>query len=110
MEEMSVETSAMKTLDSTTIIRRNPRVEYRSVGDGEGGVLLRLDNGAYHGVNDVGGLVWRLIDDISFGTLIDVLRVELVGVPETFPLEISAFLDELASRELVELVVSSAQA
>jgi hypothetical protein len=87
--------------DTATVIGRNPRVEYQALATGEGGVLLHLDTAAYHAVNEVGGLVWRLLDPISFGDLLQALRGELKGVPPTFDQEIGEFLDDLAARDLV---------
>ena len=49
-------------IEETTILRRNPRVEYRGMGEREGGVLLHLDTAAYHGLNEVGALIWRLLE------------------------------------------------
>lgn len=88
-------------LESMTIINRNPRVEYRALGDGEGGVLLHMDTAAYHGLNEIGSLVWSLLDDITFEELIAKLRTRLEDLPPTFDEEISEFLDELAERDLV---------
>ena len=50
-------------IDATTLLRRNPRVESRSMGEGEGGVLLHLDTAAYHGLNEVGVLIWSLLEE-----------------------------------------------
>jgi hypothetical protein len=88
-------------LESTIIVNRNPRVEYRALGEGEGGVLLHMDTAAYHGLNEIGSLVWSLLDDISFEDLIAKLQTRLEDLPPTFDEEISEFLDELAVRDLV---------
>src|SRR5438132_6854009 len=88
-------------LEAETAIRRNPRVEYRSLGDGEGGVLLNLDTAAYHGLNEIGSMIWSLLDDIIFRDLIRELRARLENLPDTFDQEIAEFLEELATRNLV---------
>jgi hypothetical protein len=90
-------------VETTTVLRRNDRVEYRSLGDGEGGVLLHLDTAAYHGVNEVGALVWNLLDGITFGALLNELKTRLEQLPDTFEQEIAQFLGELAERDLVLL-------
>ena len=90
-------------LDDSTVLRHNEIVEYRTVGDGEGGVLLRLDNGAYHGVNEVGALVWRLLDHSTAAELLEALRRELVDLPATFEQEILGFVSDLVQRGLVVL-------
>jgi hypothetical protein len=90
-------------IEATTVLRRNPRVEYRSMGEGEGGVLLHLDTAAYHGLNEVGALIWRLLEEPkAFDTLLQELRDQLKEVPPQFEEEIRQFLGELAERGLVE--------
>jgi hypothetical protein len=92
----------VQMIDAATVLRRNPRVEYRSLGEGEGGVLLHLDTAAYHGVNEVGALIWRLLEDPKpFDELLDELRAELQELPPTFEDEIGEFIGELAERDLV---------
>jgi hypothetical protein len=93
----------MTMIEATTVLRRNPRVEYRSMGEGEGGVLLHLDTAAYHGLNEVGALIWRLLEEpTAFDTLLQELRDRLQQVPPQFEEEIGQFVDELAERGLVE--------
>ncbi|HEY3208218.1 MAG TPA: PqqD family protein [Actinomycetota bacterium] len=90
-------------IEATTVLRRNPRVEYRSMGEGEGGVLLHLDTAAYHGLNEVGALIWRLLEEPkAFDTLLQELRDRLQELPPQFEEEIGQFVDELAQRGLVE--------
>src|SRR5919106_83988 len=86
----------------STVLRRNPRVEYRSLGDDEGGVLLHLDTAAYHGLNPVGALIWSLLEDgATFEALLVGLKRELKDTPDTFQEEIAEFLAELAERNLI---------
>jgi hypothetical protein len=88
-------------IEETTVLRRNPRVEYRIMEEG-GGVLLHLDTAAYHGLNEVGGLIWGLLEEPkSFDKLIPELRGELQDVPARFEEEIRQFLGELAERDLI---------
>jgi hypothetical protein len=90
-------------IEATTVLRRSPRVEYRSMGEGEGGVLLHLDTAAYHGLNEVGALIWRLLEEPkAFDTLLQELRDQLQEVPPRFEEEIGQFLGELTERGLVE--------
>ena len=89
-------------IEATTLLRRNPRVESRSLGEGEGGVLLHLDTAAYHGLNEVGVLIWSLLEEPkAFDVLIQELRGELQELPEQFEEEINQFLGELAERDLI---------
>ena len=85
---------------NTTVFRRNDRVEYRAL-DGEGGVLLHLDTANYHGVNQVGGLIWELLDGRSFAALLEELEARIEDVPASFESEIAAFLEDLSERDLV---------
>jgi Coenzyme PQQ synthesis protein D (PqqD) len=85
------------------VLRRNPRVEFRSLGDEEGGVLLHLDTAAYHGLNGVGALAWSLLEGVTFEKLLEELRSQLEGIPPTFEEEIAEFLSDLAERDLIHL-------
>lgn len=81
-------------------ILRNPQVAYRSVGDG--GVLLHLETGAYHGLNAVGAAVWELIDgERSRSEIVSGVRKGLQDPPPQMEAEVSAFLDGLRERDLI---------
>lgn len=88
-------------VDRRSVLNRNPRVEFRLLAEGEGAVLLHLQTGAYHGVNEVGALVWELLPGVCLGDLLDQLRQRLEDVPPTFEAEISQYVQELADRDLV---------
>src|SRR5688500_13341981 len=64
-------------------VQRNPNVVARELGDGEGGVLLHLQSGAYHGVNQVGLLIWELVDGER--SIADVVEAVRVGVEKSPP-------------------------
>ena len=59
-------------LQSDIPIARHPSVVYRDLA--EGGVLLHLDSGQYHGVNDTGLAIWGLLERPS---TLDELRAGL---------------------------------
>ncbi|MGH3020173.1 MAG: PqqD family protein, partial [Gaiellaceae bacterium] len=60
------------------MIRKNPQVVYRTLA-GEGGVLLHLESGAYHGLNEVGTFIWGLLDEEkTFDQLVAELREQLL--------------------------------
>jgi hypothetical protein len=92
---------AVRGLQPSTVLHRNSRVEYRSLGDEGGGVLLHLDTAAYHGLNGVGALAWSLLDGITFQKLLEELRTQLEGIPPTFEEEIAEFVSDLAERDLI---------
>jgi len=86
-------------------IGRNPKVVARELGRRDGGVLLHLESGQYHGVNSVGWMIWSLIDGTK--TLSDLLaevihRVD--DVPPQLAEDVTQFICELCERNLVTLV------
>jgi hypothetical protein len=94
-------------IDDATVVRRNPSVAYRGLGEEGGGVLLHLATGAYHGVNEVGAFIWSLLEtdgDVTFGVVIRRLREKLEDPPADLPEDIGAFVEDLASRDLVSLI------
>ena len=91
-------------IDSSALIARNPHVAFHALAEGEGGVLLHLETGAYHGVNNVGVLIWQLLDQQRrFDQLLSLLSGRVEDAPTTMDLEISAYLNELRARDLVSL-------
>jgi hypothetical protein len=94
MAELTVETDA--------IIRRNPKAVFREFEDGAG-VLLHLETTAYHGVNRVGALIWRLLDThVTFGHLMEGIRDSIDDPPESLEEDAAEFLEQLRERDLVE--------
>ena len=84
-----------------TAIRKNPQVVYRALA-GEGGVLLHLESGAYHGLNEVGTLIWGLLDeDKTFDQLIAELRDHLLDPPDDLPGEVERFLADLRESDVL---------
>jgi hypothetical protein len=90
----------MKVSDAK--VRKNPDVAYQPLADGEGGVLLSLETGEYHGVNDTGGRIWNLIDgERTVPEIVAALRRELASAPESLEAEAAEFVESLRSRRLV---------
>ena len=52
-------------LDASTTVARHPRVVFRRLGGETGGVVLHLGTAAYHGVNEMGALVFSLLDLVA---------------------------------------------
>jgi hypothetical protein len=83
-------------------IRRNPRSTFRELAEGSGGVLLHLDTAAYHGLNEVGVVIWSLIQPgITFGELVDRLRSKIPDAPASLDDDVAEFLDALRQRNLI---------
>jgi Coenzyme PQQ synthesis protein D (PqqD) len=86
----------------TSKVEPNENVAFRRLADGEGGVLLHLESGEYHGINEVGCLIWELLDGER--TVEDVavaLRDEVEDAPDDLNGEVIVFLDSLRVRDLV---------
>lgn len=87
-------------LPSDIPIARHPSVVYRDLA--EGGVLLHLDSGQYHGVNDTGLAIWGLLERPS--TLDELragLEAQVADAPAELGDEVRAFVESLHERELV---------
>jgi hypothetical protein len=92
-------------IDQATRIRRNPDVVFRSLEEEQGGVLLHLESGEYHGLNDLGSLIWRLIEnESSFAQVVAGVRDQTEDAPEGVDQDVSNFLDDLNRRNLVQLL------
>jgi Coenzyme PQQ synthesis protein D (PqqD) len=86
--------------DSLTPIRKNPDVVYSALADG--GVLLHLGTGRYHGVNEVGAAIWSAIDDErDLVSVTNELRGRIDDPPADLESDISAFVAHLRARDLL---------
>jgi Coenzyme PQQ synthesis protein D (PqqD) len=84
------------------VIRRNPKVVYRELAGEGGGVLLHMDSGEYHGLNEVGALIWSLIDgERDFEALVAGVREQVEGAPDDLADETKRFLADLRERDLI---------
>lgn len=99
--------AATNKIEASALIARNQRVAFHPLTEGEGGVLLHLDTGAYHGVNDIGSLIWQLLDEERrFDQLLSLLRARVEGAPSTLDMEISAYVNDLRARDLLKVTDS----
>lgn len=95
-------------IEPTTTVHRGDRVVFRNLTEG-GGVLLHLDTTQYHGVNELGAVIWELAETgPSFETLIESLTAKLDDPPADLASDVEGFLNDLAERNLVELLTSTA--
>jgi hypothetical protein len=89
-------------IERDQMIRPNPRSTFRELAEGSGGVLLHLDTAAYHGLNEIGVAIWSLIQPgITFGALVDALRLQITDAPAALDDDVATFLDDLRQRDLV---------
>ena len=87
-----------------TMVRRSPRAACKELADGSGAVILHLESGAYHGLNQIGTLIWNLLEeDSSLADLLAGLRMVLDDPPPNLAEEVVAFLSDLQRRDLVVL-------
>ncbi|MDR7554836.1 MAG: PqqD family protein [Armatimonadota bacterium] len=85
-------------------IHRHPRVVHRELSEGEGAVLLNLESGAYYGLNEVGAIVWTLLDGTrTLDEVLEELRKRVVDAPASFVVDVQAFVADLARCGLVRM-------
>lgn len=83
-------------------VRKNPEVVARGLAEQEGGVLLHLETGAYHGVNPVGLVIWELIDgERTVADLVDEVRTRISNGPAELDRDVVGFLESALERNLV---------
>jgi hypothetical protein len=91
-------------VESDQYVQRNERAVFRELADNEGGVLLHLDSGAYHGLNPIGTLIWSLIGDGStLANLVEGVRSRLGEAPADLQTDVEGFIEDLIQRDLLTL-------
>jgi len=82
---------------------RSANVVVRALRPGEGAVALHLETGAYHGLNDVGSMVWELLATPSTTSeIVQQVRERIPDAPPQIEDDVTEFLGQLASRGLVQ--------
>jgi hypothetical protein len=85
------------------IVRPVEGVVFRRLQKGKGGVLLKLDSGAYHSLNETGAVLWELM--ARGRPLIDLaseFRTMIDTHPPGLAEEVREFFDQLNQRGLVD--------
>jgi Coenzyme PQQ synthesis protein D (PqqD) len=91
-------------IDSSTVVRRGPDVVFRELQPGQGGVLLRLDSGQYHGLNATGVAIWELLDgERSVGAVAAELARSIDDAPDDLLGDVAGFLEDMRQRGLVDI-------
>lgn len=91
-------------ITSDSKVRRNPQVAARELAGGEGGVLLHLGSGRYHGLNEVGRLVWECLDDDrTVGEVVEAVRARVDDAPPELESDVIVFLESVRERGLVDV-------
>ena len=92
-------------IDDNAKIRRSPQVAAHGLGASEGGVLLHLTSGQYHGVDSVGWTIWNLLEGSrNIAELAEELRVRFPDAPNQLNEDVSTFVRDLLERNLVEVI------
>lgn len=83
-------------------LSRNEKAVARRLDEGEGGVILHLESGAYHGVNEVGLVIWELLEGKpTHRELLDALRERIDDPPAHLEDDVSEFLTQVRERDLI---------
>ena len=91
-------------MDLDQPIQHNERAVFRDLAQDEGGVLLHLDTGAYHGINPIGVVIWNAIGDGSkLEELVDAVRLRVTDTPDELEADVVAFVEDLVQRDLLAL-------
>ena len=91
-----------RAISADAVLSRNPKVTYRDLE--EGGVLLNLETGGYHGLNATGSAIWKILEhDLTYAQVLDELRAGLVDDPPVVEGEVRGFLSGMVERDLVRL-------
>lgn len=67
----------------------------------QGGVVLHLGSGEYHGLNHAGALIWGLLDGRRLDELVAAVRARVQDSPAGLEDQVRAFVDGLAQRGLI---------
>lgn len=91
-------------IEGSTVIIRNPRVEFRKLADGGGAVLLNLETAAYHGLNETGSLIWESVEQgMALDDLVPHVASFFEDAPANLADEIAAFIRNLVERDLLRV-------
>lgn len=92
----------------TTRVHRNDRAVFRKLTDGTA-VLLHLDSGEYHGLSQVGTIIWTLLEHPrTVNELGEEMHRAFNDVPDSVDEDIREFLGALGERDLVVFEPSAA--
>ncbi|HSJ27021.1 MAG TPA: PqqD family protein [Acidimicrobiia bacterium] len=83
-------------------VMKSENVVFRELESEGGGVLLRVDDGAYHGLNQVGCVIWEMIGDgITLEDLVADMASRFEDPPDRMHAEVESFVSALLDRGLL---------
>jgi hypothetical protein len=95
-------------IEPTTTVRRSPRATFRRLDDGSA-VILHLDTAQYHGVNEVGAVIWEMTEPgPTFEDLVAAVRSKVEDPPGDLDSDVEEFVYALKERGLIDLVSADA--
>lgn len=91
-------------IEPHTTIRQSPRATFRRLEDGSA-VVLHMDTTQYHGVNEVGAVIWELTEPgPTFEELVAAVRERVDDPPADLEDEVEEFVYALNERGLIDVV------
>ena len=89
-------------IDEGATISKNPDVVHRTLQ--EGAVLLHLGSGEYHGLNEIGTLLWELLDgERDLAGLVAATRKRVDAPALELEADVARFLAHLRDRDLIRV-------
>ena len=89
-------------IDNDSSLRKNPNTAFRTLAAGEGGVVLHLESGEYYGLNDIGCMIWELIDgERTVPDVVDAIRAEVDDPPAALADDVNRFIEDMRQRDLL---------
>lgn len=90
------------SIDPSPTPAQNANVAFRRLAEGEGGVLLHLESGEYHGINEVGCLIWEHLDgERNIDEVVAAVAAGIENPPADLADHVITFLESLRERDLV---------
>lgn len=90
------------TFTTETKISRTQDILFDKVG--EEVVMLNLDKGRYHALDEIGGEIWELIaEPIQIADLVDCLQSKFDVPAEDCLHDVMAYIADLQERDLLEI-------
>jgi Coenzyme PQQ synthesis protein D (PqqD) len=91
------------SVEPSSTLQKNENVAFRRLAAGDGGVLLHLESGEYHGINEVGCLIWEHLDgERTVDAVAVAIRDGIEDPPSDLVDEVISFLESLHERDLVQ--------
>ena len=92
----------MRVMRPDTFVRRNPSIVFQRLAADGGGVLLHLDTEVSHNLNEVGVVVWDLLESpTTVRDLAERFCARFDEGAEAARHDVLGFLDALAERDLI---------